>query len=66
MESKAEDKRVPQEMQRGLLTDIALLAGPPLGAATGWALNHYGQESQSSPKDEPPQVNLPPGTQHDE
>jgi hypothetical protein len=57
----------PDAEYRSLTTDIALFVVPPLTAATGaatvWALNEYGPNSDSkqSQQDEPKQVILPPG-----
>jgi hypothetical protein len=49
------------------LTDVALLAGPPLGAATAWALSKYGPGSHPEPSQaEEPQVILPPGVDPDQ
>jgi hypothetical protein len=48
---------------RSLLTDIGVIAGPVIGAATGWALTHYGPGSDdSTPQPEAPtEIILPPG-----
>jgi hypothetical protein len=52
--------------ERSLVTDIGLIAGPAIGAATGWALTQYGPGSEDSPQaEEPKEIILPPGTDRD-
>jgi hypothetical protein len=47
---------------RGLGTDIAIGAGPAVGAATAWALNHFGGDGNAPTEEQPPKkIALPPG-----
>lgn len=49
---------------RSLLTDIGVVAGPVIGAATGWALSQYGpgSDDSTSQPEAPKEIILPPGT----
>ena len=59
-----EEHRPDVNEERSLLTDIGVIAGPAIGAATGWALSQYGPGSDdSTPQPEAPkEIILPPGT----
>ena len=55
-----------EEQRKGLVTDIALIAGPSIGAATAWALGEYGPSADTQASDPaPPEVVLPPGVDKD-
>lgn len=53
-EPERTDKLPRPDEQRGIVTDIAIIAGPPLGAATAWALNQFGGSDRKPAEDNPP------------